>query len=115
MVEVVVLDAFVEWYEELGSEDRVAVTAAIDVLEVRGVTLGSPQSSAIKGSKLAMRELRVQSQGKPIRVLYCFDPQRHAVVILGGHKTDDRFYDRHVPRAERLYQAYVDDLRKANR
>jgi hypothetical protein len=57
-----------------------------------------------------MRELRVQSQGKPIRLLYCFDPKRQAVVILGGHKTDDRFYEEHVPRADRLYQAYLDDL-----
>jgi hypothetical protein len=87
----------------------VAVTVAIDVLEVRGVTLGHPQSSSIRGSRFPMRELRVQSKGKPIRVLYCFDPRRQAVVILGGHKTDSRFYDRNVPRAERLYQSYLDE------
>jgi len=110
MVDVEVLDEFVEWYEELGDEDRVAVTAALDVLEVRGVALGFPQSSAIRGSKFAMRELRIQSQGKPIRLLYCFDPKRQAVAILGGHKTDNRFYEEYVPRAERLYQSYLDDL-----
>ena len=110
MVDVAVLDPFVEWYEELEEADKEAVTVAIDLLEARGVAHGHPYSSAIRGSKLAMRELRVQSHGKPIRVLYCFDPKRQAVVILGGHKTDDRFYDEHVPRAERLFQAYLDDL-----
>jgi len=49
MVDVEVLDEFVEWYEELEDEDRVAVTAAIDVLEVRGVALGFPRSSALEG------------------------------------------------------------------
>lgn len=110
MTEVVVLDEFAEWFEELDGTDREAVAVAIDVLEVRGVTLGFPQSSAIKGSKYPMRELRVQAQGKPIRVLYCFDPKRQAVIILGAHKTGDRFYDEQVPHAERLYQRYLDDL-----
>src|SRR5258708_4425750 len=109
MSDVVVLDEFAEWFGELNVRDREAVAVAIDVLEVRGVTLGYPQSSAIRGSKVSLRELRVQSQGKPIRVLYCFDPKRQAVVILGGHKNDDRFYEEHVPRAERLYRAYLDE------
>jgi len=73
MVDVEALDEFAEWYQSLGDNDREAVTVAIDVLAVRGVTLGYPQSSAIVNSKLALRELRVQSQGKPIRVFYCFD------------------------------------------
>lgn len=110
MVEVNVLDPFVEWYEDLEDGDKEAVAVAIDLLEARGVALGHPYSSAIRGSKIAMRELRVQSHGKPIRVLYTFDPKRQAVVIIGGHKTDDRFYDEHVPRAERFFQAYLDVL-----
>jgi hypothetical protein len=36
-----------------------------------------------------MRELRVQSGGKPIRVFYAFDPRRTAILLLGGDKTGD--------------------------
>src|SRR5260370_824591 len=70
--------------------------------EAKGVTLGYPHTSAIKGASVALRELRVQSGGKPIRILYAFDPKRQAVLILGGDKTgDDRFYAEMVPRAEK--------------
>jgi hypothetical protein len=110
MIDVIVLDAFATWYGELNEADQEAVAFSVDLLEARGLALGHPHSSAIKGSKFAMRELRVQAHGKPIRVLYCFDPKRQAVVILGGHKTDDRFYEEHVPRADRHYQEYLDDL-----
>jgi hypothetical protein len=45
-----------------------------------------------------MRELRVQSSGKPLRVFYAFDPRRMAILLIGGDKTSDkRFYERMVP------------------
>jgi len=50
-----------------------------------------------------MRELRVQHQGRPYRVLYIFDPRRVALLLLGGDKTgDDRWYERNVPLADQL-------------
>jgi hypothetical protein len=43
-----------------------------------------------------MRELRVQSGGRSLRVFYAFDPTRSAILIIGGDKTrDNRFYDLH--------------------
>jgi hypothetical protein len=63
------------------------------------VSLGFPYSSAIEGSRHALRELRIQHGGRPYRVLYAFDPERQAVLLLGGDKTGhDRFYEEHVPR-----------------
>jgi len=60
-----------------------------------------------------MRELRVQSGGKPIRVFYAFDPRRTAILLLGGDKTgDDRFYDRMIPAADKLYDVYIEELKK---
>jgi hypothetical protein len=59
-----------------------------------------------------MRELRVQSGGKPIRVFYAFDPRRTAILLLGGGKTgDDRFYDRMIPAADKLYDVYIEELK----
>ena len=45
-------------------------------MEVQGIQLGSPYTSQVKGSRYALRELRVQSGGKPLRVFYAFDPLR---------------------------------------
>ena len=60
-----------------------------------------------------MRELRVQSGGRPIRVFYAFDPRRNAILLIGGDKTgDDRFYEAYVPKADRLYDVYLAELRK---
>ena len=58
-----------------------------------------------------MRELRVQSGGKPIRIFYAFDPRQAAILLLGGDKTGDpRFYDQLIPVADRLYDEYLIEL-----
>ena len=60
-----------------------------------------------------MRELRVQSAGKPIRVFYAFDPVRSAILLIGGAKTSDkRFYKRMVPVADRLYDEHLLELKR---
>ncbi|WP_367998501.1 type II toxin-antitoxin system RelE/ParE family toxin [Rhodomicrobium lacus] len=60
-----------------------------------------------------MRELRVQSGGKPLRVFYAFDPRRAAILLIGGDKTgDDRFYERMTPIADALYDEYLAKLEK---
>lgn len=60
-----------------------------------------------------MRELRVQHEGRPFRVLYAFDPRRCAILLLGGDKTGNkRWYEVHVPRADQLYDAHMETLRK---
>ena len=60
-----------------------------------------------------MRELRIQSGGRPLRVFYAFDPRRTAILLIGGDKTgDDRFYAEYVPRADNLYDEYIEELRK---
>jgi len=79
--------------------------------------LGFPYSSGIAGSQHAhMRELRVQSGGHPLRIFYAFDPRRTAILLIGGDKTgDDRFYDAYIPIADRLYDAYLEELRREGR
>lgn len=111
MTDIVVLDEFRDWYNALDDQTAEDVTVGVTLLEERGVTLMHPYSSAIKGSKLALRELRIQSKGRPIRVLYAFDPARQAVLLLAGDKTgDDRFYERMIPRAESLWARYLEGL-----
>ena len=63
----------------------------------------------MNGSKHShMRELRIQHQGRPLRVLYAFDPRRAAILLLGGDKTgNSRWYKVNVPIADRLYDEHL--------
>ena len=55
----------------------------------------------------------VQSGGRPVRVFYAFDPRRSAILLIGGDKTgNDRFYDEMIPVADKLYDVYIDEIRK---
>jgi hypothetical protein len=111
MVEIVCTDEFEEWFMALSDQDSCAVDRSVGLLERLGVALGHPYSSEVKGTRVAMRELRVQSGGRPLRVFYAFDPLRQAVLLLGGDKTgDDRFYETFVPRAERVWAQYLAEL-----
>lgn len=116
MVEVVVTDEFKAWYGGLSELDALAVNRYVDLLEQRGVTLDHPYSSKVNGSKYALRELRVQSSGRPLRTLYVFDPARNAVLLIGGDKTgDDRFYERIIPIADRIYETYLEETGQAKK
>ena len=46
-------------------------------------------------------------------MLYVFDPRRIAIQLLGGDKTsDDRWYERNVPLADRLYDHYLAEIKE---
>lgn len=107
-------DEFGTWFKGLTESEQEDVTAYVTLLESHDVRLGFPHSSKINGSRHShMRELRVQSGGRPIRVFYAFDPRRNAILLIGGDKTgQDRFYDIYVPIADGLYDVYVEELRK---
>lgn len=107
-------DEFYRWWNSLSEEERDDVTAIVELLGERGVRLPFPYSSGIKGSKHShMRELRIQSQGEPLRVFYAFDPRRVAILLIGGTKTGkgNRFYDEYIPIADKLYAAHLKNLK----
>lgn len=106
MVEVIGTTEFEDWFLDL--DDQAA--KAVGLLENLGVRLGFPQSSAIVGASIPLRELRAQAGGRPLRVFYAFDPKRQAVLLIGGDKTgDNRFYERMIPTAERLWKTYLEE------
>lgn len=113
MVEVVVTDEFREWYEALGDRESDAIYERVELLKDRGLSLGDPYTSQIKGTKHPLRELKVQVAGHPIRIFYAFDPQRQAVLLIGGDKTGQpRFYEIMVPRAEKLWVEYLTETER---
>jgi hypothetical protein len=112
--EVEYTDEFGEWWGSLIEGEQADVAAYVGELERRGPMLPFPFSSAVKGSKHgAMRELRIQSGGKPIRVFYAFDPRRTAILLIGGKKAGvKRFYEQFTPIADRLYDRHLAELRE---
>lgn len=107
-------DEFSEWFKLLDESDQDSIDYSVDLLIELGPKLGFPHSSGINGSRHAhMRELRVQSEGKPIRLFYAFDPRRSAILLIGGDKTGDkRFYDRLLPVADTLYDVHLEELKR---
>jgi len=114
MWEVEVTDEFKAWWDGLTVGEQASMRAVVTLLRENGPNLGFPYSSKINGSRhSAMRELRVQHQGRPYRVLYIFDPRRAAILLLGGDKTgDDRWYEKNVPLADRIYDEYLKEIKE---
>ena len=112
--EVEYLEEFESWWNDLNDAEQETVAAHVELLEERGPQLPFPYSSGIQISKHGnMRELRIQHQGRPYRVLYAFDPRLVGILLLGGDKTgNDRWYDESVPKADRLYDSHLAALRK---
>ena len=107
-------DEFAAWWQMLDEEEQEDIAAIVTLLETRGPQLPFPFSSGVESSRHShMRELRVQSGGEPLRIFYAFDPRRTAILLIGGNKAgDDRFYDRMVPVADRLYDDHLAELRR---
>ena len=93
-----------EWADGLDRTDAEALLAAILVLRDSGPALGRPLVDTIKGSRHSnMKELRPGSTGRTeIRVLFAFDLERAAILLVGGDKSDDwsGWYDKNIAIAD---------------
>ncbi len=105
---------FGEWFsgQEADLQDR--VTASVGLLEERGPQLPRPYADTLEGSKISnLKELRVQHRGEPYRILYAFDPERQALLLIGGNKAGDkRWYKRMIPLAETIFERHLATLAK---
>ena len=112
--EVEYTDEFEVWWDSLSESEQISVAASVELLEAKGPHLPYPHSSDVKSSKHGcMRELRTQHGGNPYRTLYAFDPRRTAILLIGGNKTgDDRWYETHVPVADKLFDEHLTNIEK---
>jgi hypothetical protein len=110
--EVEYTDEFGEWWDDLDEDAQEDSYSVVGLLIELGPALGFPHSSDVKGSRYGqMRELRIQSNGRPFRILYAFDPRRTAILLVGGDKTGDRrWYEKFVPIADRLFDDHLNEL-----
>ena len=110
--EVIITNEFVTWFHSLTIPEQDAIIRIVTLLEDHGIALTSPYTSAIKGSKLPLRELRVQHMGEPYRIFYIFDPARRAVLLVGGNKVGvgNHWYRPAIRQAEKLYAIYLIEI-----
>lgn len=99
-----------EWIEDLDDRYFDRIAAALNQLEDEGPNLGRPTVDRINGSRHHnMKELR--SRGGHLRALFCFDPDRMAVVLVGGDKADQwkQWYEDNIPVADERYDQHLAD------
>ncbi|MFG2625324.1 type II toxin-antitoxin system RelE/ParE family toxin [Streptomyces sp. NPDC048473] len=103
-----------EWLLQLRKDDRGTarlVGQAIQALVEEGPDLGRPLVDRIKGASIHhLKELRPGSTGgSEIRILFAFDPERCAVLLVAGDKSGQwtQWYRRSVPVAEARYDEWL--------
>lgn len=101
----------------LSSDDQEALLAAINVLRRLGPQLGRPLVDSIRNSRHSnMKELRPPSTGtSEVRVLFAFDPNRQAILLLGGDKSRAwaAWYRENLPIADARYEKHLASLATA--
>lgn len=110
-------DTFDAWYENLDDTDRANVLASMLVLQSQGPMLSRPHADTVNGSAFSnMKELRVQSKGRPLRAFFAFDPERRGILLCAGNKAgnEKRFYEEMIPIADREYTAHLEALKRKN-
>ncbi len=102
-------EEFGTWWEDSEPGDQERLTAAVELLEKLGPSLGGPLVDTLKGSKHPnMKELRPGT----VRVLFAFDPRRTAILLLGGDKSGHwkDWYVEAIPEADRLFDDHLESL-----
>lgn len=97
---------FDDWFDGLRPAKQDRVIAAVELLEGRGPGLGRPFVDSIAGSRHQnMKELRVGT----MRILFAFDPDRTAVLLVGGDKRDQwkSWYRKAIKRADELLDQHL--------
>jgi hypothetical protein len=110
-------ESFAVWLDEQEPDVRLEILAHARLLASHGSDLGRPYADDIDEAGYAgMRELRLQIDGAPWRVLFAVDPDGTAVLLVGGRKGGDlHWYRRLLPEAARLYERHLTKLRRRHR
>jgi hypothetical protein len=112
---VATADEFDDWFARLSEEGQVEIIAKVELLKLLGPQLGRPHVDTLKGSRHAnMKELRADTRHAVLRVAFAFDPQRSAILLVGGNKSgvgQKRFYKQLIAKADVIYDAHLATLK----
>ena len=104
-------DEFEPEFDALDEEIQDAILARVLLLEREGPSLGRPHVDTLTGSKHAnMKELRCTAAGGVWRIAFAFDPDRQAILLVGGDKSggsEKRFYKQLIARADDRFDRHL--------
>ena len=106
-------DEIAEWIKKIDDDAKEAIFKSLLILQEIGPSLGRPYVDTIKESKHRnMKELRIQNRQRLFRILFAFDPDRKAILLIGGDKRGDkRFYQKMIPLADALFDMHMEKWR----
>jgi len=104
-------DLFNREFETLSEDVQDAILEKARLLSLIGPSLGRPHADTLKGSRHAnMKELRCQAAQSVWRVAFAFDPDRRAILLVGGSKSgrnQARYYKRLVDMADERFDRHL--------
>lgn len=110
MWDVAATDEYLEWFRSQDPDAQGALLSKVLLLEEFGPQLGRPHADTLKGGSVKnLKELRARTHAHVLRVLYYFDEERQALLLVGGDKkgkNEKDFYDRLIQTAEALIKRY---------
>ena len=111
---VLLHDAFGNEFALMPESLQDELLAHANLLAQFGPNLGRPTIDTLKASRLAnMKELRFTWSNEIWRVAFAFDPQRQAILLVGGDKgvaDQRRFYKRLISVADDRYDEHLATL-----
>lgn len=109
-------DEFELWWNSLTADEQDSVAFGVGLLQTKGPTLARPYADTVyQSAYVNMKELRVQHEGRPYRVLFVFDPRRIGMLLMGGDKTGNPdWYEEYVPKADKIYAQHLRELEAKN-
>ena len=111
---VLLHDDFADELAALDEKLQDELFAHAKLLAEFGPNLGRPTVDTLKGTSHAnMKEMRFNWMGKVWRIAFAFDPQRQAVLLVGGDKggaDQKRFYKRLIAVADNRYSEHLATL-----
>ncbi len=100
-------------------EAQVEIAALAGLLQRFGPQLRRPHCDTLKGSKHAnMKELRFTLPDGEWRIAFAFDPERRAILLVGGSKcgmSERQFYKDLIRVADVRFAAHLNAMRSKGR
>lgn len=112
-------DEFDAEFEALPEAVQDELLASAKLLATFGPRLSRPHADTLNDSSFTnMKELRFNADNGVWRVAFAFDPERKAILLVGGDKSggsERRFYKTLIAKADKRYQAHLDRLEAAKK
>ncbi|MGR6431601.1 type II toxin-antitoxin system RelE/ParE family toxin [Rhizobium sp. PAMB 3174] len=108
-------DEFEDEFAGWSDDTKIELAAMVGLLKEFGPQLGRPHADTLKGSKHAnMKELRFKANDGVWRVAFAFDPDRNAILLVGGDKSgtsEKRFYKQLLQKADKRFQDHLNEMK----